>query len=225
MPTSDDGITAAVTDESAGRLASFVASNQRLRNELAAAQGQLHELRQELDQAKAESRCDSLTQLPNRRAFDERLRESLARGQRHGEHYVLVLFDLDGFKQVNDTFGHATGDVILAAIGGVLRNECRATDHVSRIGGEEFALILTQTDLRNCHPAIERFRKAIETAVLSVDRREFHVTASFGAAQMCHDEPINRLLKRADDALYAAKNHGRNRIWLQNGSGLVAAKR
>ncbi|HEV3003150.1 MAG TPA: GGDEF domain-containing protein [Pirellulales bacterium] len=217
----NDAMTAVLKDELTERLASIVASNQRLRDDLAAAQEQLRAQRRELDQAKADSRHDSLTQLPNRRAFDERLCELLARCERHGERYVLVLFDIDGFKSFNDTFGHVTGDAILAAIGGVLRDGRRATDHVSRIGGEEFALLLTQTDLQRCPAAIERYRKAIEAATLSVDGRLLRVTASFGAAEMSPGELPDRLIKRADEALYAAKNHGRNCTWLHQGGGVV----
>ena len=210
-------------EESSPRLSAIVAANEQLRNDLDAAHEQLRALRDELEWVKIESRHDSLTGLPNRRAFEERLCELLARCERHGERYVLVLFDIDRFKSFNDTFGHATGDAILAAIGKVLAEGRRATDHVSRIGGEEFAILLTQTGLPACQGAVERYRETIAATVVAVDGRRHQVTASFGSAEMAQGESLDRLVRRADQALYAAKNQGRNRARLHDGACVVPA--
>ena len=97
----------------------------------------------------------------------------------------------------------------------------RATDHVSRIGGEEFAILLTQTSLPLCEGAVERYRKAIAATEVTVDGRQHQVTASFGAAEMAEGESLDSLRRRADEALYAAKNNGRNRTYLHDGAGVV----
>jgi diguanylate cyclase len=204
-------------------LREYEAIVEQLQHDLSLARDQLRAQRDELDRVKVESRHDCLTQLPNRRAFEERLCELLARCNRHGERYVLVLFDIDQFKSFNDSFGHATGDAILAAIGRVLLEGRRATDHVSRIGGEEFALLLTQTSLPWCKVAVERYRKSIEATVLNADGRSLRVTASFGAAETVEGESLDSLRRRADEALYAAKNNGRNCTYLHDGTGVVPA--
>jgi diguanylate cyclase (GGDEF)-like protein len=193
----------------------------RLQNELSAVKDQLLAQRDELERAKNESRHDFLTELPNRRAFEERLDELMARCERYGEKYVLVLVDIDRFKSFNDRFGHAGGDALLKAVGGVFCDVRRASDHVSRIGGDEFAILLTQTGLADCAAAVERYRKAIEKAPVTVEGRAQAVTASFGAAAMSPAETLERLRRRADEALYAAKFGGRNCICVHDGARVV----
>jgi len=154
---------------------------------------------------------DGLTGLATRRAFTEAAERELSRFLRHGQPVTLVIFDLDRFKSINDTYGHGIGDAVLksasAACEAVKRNE----EQIGRIGGEEFAILLVNTGLPEAKTAAERFRKAIEDATIR-EVPDLPFTASFGLAQ-CNAEAsdLATWLDRADKALYAAKAQGRNR--------------
>lgn len=154
---------------------------------------------------------DALTGMATRRAFTEAAQRELSRFLRHGQPVTLVLFDLDRFKSINDTFGHGVGDAVLksasAACEAVKRNE----EQIGRIGGEEFAILLVNTGLPEALTAAERFRKAIEAATIE-QQPALPFTASFGLSQ-CSAETadVETWMDRADKALYAAKAQGRNR--------------
>jgi len=142
---------------------------------------------------------DDLTGLCNRRRFREELARELARADRTGEPLALLLFDLDGFKQVNDCFGHDAGDGALTAVAAALEATSRATDVVARIGGDEFAVLLPATDRAGAESLAKRFAEAISAA-----GRENGVSASVGVAASDSSEPVD-LLAEADRLLYIAK--------------------
>lgn len=152
---------------------------------------------------------DSLTGLSNRRAFDDRLAQEIQRARRHRHALSLVMVDLDHFKEVNDRFGHPVGDQVLRELAQVLRASSRGSDLPFRYGGEEFAILLPETDLPGGVVHGETIRAAIAC-------HEFphvgHKTASLGVAQWREEDTAAALLDRADVALYRAKHSGRNRV-------------
>jgi diguanylate cyclase (GGDEF)-like protein len=154
---------------------------------------------------------DALTGLPNRRSIDDTLKRMAAHAGRTSTPLSVVLFDLDHFKQINDVYGHEKGDEVLAAVGTVVTSTLRASDFAGRFGGEEFALLLPDTDGAGAVEAAEKLRVAVsEIDVAGVSRQ---ITASMGVASIPRDasEPT-LLLRAADRALYLAKAQGRNRV-------------
>ena len=148
---------------------------------------------------------DTLTRLPNRRAFELALTRELSRAERYGTPFSLVLVDLDRFKQINDTLGHDHGDEVLRRVARFLVEGVRREDVVARWGGEEFALLLPSTRASDALRLAERLRQALEDLDLGV-------TASFGVAEYLPGESEEALFRRADQALYRAKERGRNRV-------------
>ena len=157
---------------------------------------------------------DRMTGLFVHHYFQERLIEEIKRSERTGTPLTLLMADLDHFKNVNDTYGHQQGDIILKGTASIIHQNIRGFDIASRYGGEEFAIILTETDLAAADAIAERLRKKIEDAVYKNGEKNIKVTISIGLAQYNHKKDKNAidLIKRADTVLYAAKAQGRNRI-------------
>jgi diguanylate cyclase (GGDEF)-like protein/PAS domain S-box-containing protein len=151
---------------------------------------------------------DQLTKISNRRRLDEALEAEMHRFNRYRHDFCVILLDIDHFKNVNDNYGHLEGDNVLVGLAKILKENCRSTDIVGRWGGEEFLIVVPDTDVENCRLLAEKIR-------LEVEAHEFgavgHVTASFGIAQYQYGETIARFIVRADNALYKAKQGGRNR--------------
>jgi diguanylate cyclase (GGDEF)-like protein len=163
--------------------------------------------------AELRAATDGLTGLPNQRAVHETLKRMVAQAGRTVEPLALVLFDLDRFKQINDTFGHSRGDDVLAAVGDAAAHAVRTSDFVGRLGGEEFAVMLPGTDREGARKVAENLREAI--AALAVTGIERQITASFGVAVLPEDAPeAQAILRAADRALYQAKANGRDRVEL-----------
>jgi len=168
---------------------------------------------------------DALTGLPNRRTFMGRLDEEFARVKRFGTHQVAVLMlDLDYFKRINDTHGHAAGDEVLRQVAMLIRDETRRVDLCSRLGGEEFAILLAGATLIAASEFAERLRGKIAAAAIIHDGKAISVTASIGIAAMkASDDAADAALLRADGALYHAKDFGRNRVKVvDEGEGAAA---
>lgn len=151
---------------------------------------------------------DRLTGLANRRAADESLELNCATAKRHGRTFSVILADLDEFKHINDSAGHATGDAVLIAVAETLRGVVRDADILARWGGEEFAIIIPGTDLDGAGRLAERCREAIERA----DLAGYRVTMTFGVAQYAPGDDIRSLMARADANLYRGKAANRNRV-------------
>ena len=166
------------------------------------------ELRQLESRQRDTSRTDHLTGLGNRRACEEAIAREVARATRENASLVFVLFDLDHFKAVNDTYGHHVGDAVLCAVAGVLREASRSSDLVARWGGEELLAILPSTDLGAARPFAERVR----AGVAALDGLPCRVTVSAGMAEWSRGQDVQTVLARADARLYEAKRTGRNRI-------------
>lgn len=165
-----------------------------------------------LERISAEARVDELTQLLNRRGFDEAVERELARAARDQASIGVALFDLDFFKRVNDEFGHETGDRVLQRFAECLRGSLRPTDMAARMGGEEFVALLPGADLEQTREYTERVRRAL--ALASDHPGIPRVTVSAGASAALAPPSLEEPLRRADVALYAAKARGRNRTVL-----------
>ena len=152
---------------------------------------------------------DALTGVGNRRMLDEALAREVERARRQGQALSLLILDIDHFKRVNDTWGHETGDRVLRETGRTLLQMLRITDIATRMGGEEFVVLLPATALAEAVVCAERFRAALATHDFGLAAP---VTSSFGVADLQPSEAGNALLARADRALYLAKQQGRNRV-------------
>jgi diguanylate cyclase (GGDEF)-like protein len=158
------------------------------------------------------ARRDRLTGLLNRRAYDEAIADALARRQRLNEDVAILLLDIDHFKRVNDTHGHAAGDEVLRAIAAAATAQVRQIDKVCRIGGEEFVVILHDANRSVAAAMADRIRNAVEHGPIAIDATPITVTVSIGVVVADDDSDAAALLARADAALYDAKQGGRNRV-------------
>lgn len=160
---------------------------------------------------------DSLTGLYNRWYVMEKIDSEMNRSIRHGSPVSLIMLDIDHFKRVNDSFGHSAGDRVLRSVGQVLRDSCRVYDVAGRYGGEEFCIVLPETRVGSTTVVAERIRERLATSRFKVGDDSVIVTASIGIAGVDSSEvegalSSSMLIDRADQALYAAKHHGRNRV-------------
>lgn len=160
------------------------------------------------------ARTDSLTGLPNRRAVEDWAKRQLSGAARHGFPMWIAIADLDHFKEVNDKFGHEVGDLVLQRFAQLMRANTRASNFCGRLGGEEFVMVLSQSDMRGASTAMARLRQKLEAETFDFAGLPLRVTASFGVAGFHGRKApeFAELLRQADGALYAAKANGRNRI-------------
>ena len=156
---------------------------------------------------------DGLSGLYNRRFLEETCTRELARAQREGYPVALAMFDLDLFKRVNDTYGHAAGDAVIVALARLLQQHARSSDTACRFGGEEFVLLLPGVDLETAAARVEELRRTFAATVITFGAFRLHATVSAGiAAYPAHGLSTRELVARADEALYSAKRAGRNRV-------------
>jgi diguanylate cyclase (GGDEF)-like protein len=155
---------------------------------------------------------DELTRLPNRRHLLAAAEEQLRRSRASGEPFSLIAFDIDRFKRINDTFGHAAGDLVLQRVAHACRGALRPNDRIGRTGGEEFTAIVPGLTAAHGVPLAERLRAAVEEIDCSDIDSSLRVTISLGVAQWERDDTIGRIAARADEALYRAKDSGRNQV-------------
>ena len=168
------------------------------------------ELKSRLDIAQHKAMRDPLTLLPNRLAFDERLSNEMARWKRHGLPLSMVIWDIDFFKKINDNYGHKSGDKALIIISQILAKHCRQTDFVARVGGEEFVMLLPETDTRKALSVAEKLRELVEKANFRASGDKISITLSCGISQLLDGDSCESIFERADKALYKAKQNGRN---------------
>jgi diguanylate cyclase (GGDEF)-like protein len=200
----------------ASSIADLQATIEQLEAELSRAHGLLAELTRLLALTKEKfellSRTDELTGLANRRYLLERLRQEIYRAQRYGSPLCVLMLDLDHFKQVNDTHGHLVGDQVLAAVGRLTRGVIRTSDIAGRYGGEEFCVIMPETDAAGARVFAERLREHLASeAHAGTQGQPVHVTCSIGIGELSpRTQDLKELLAVADSALYRAKDAGRN---------------
>ena len=170
---------------------------------------ELLEIKQQLE---VSSRTDPLTDLLNRRGMEEKLTSEKDRMERSGRPFSLILCDIDYFKKVNDTYGHDAGDYILTQVAKNIEKSSRKQDVICRWGGEEFLLLLPETEIKGAKALAEKLRKRLEKHVTVFEKQEIPVTLSLGVACIAKDQTVDACIKNADLKLYAAKEGGRNRV-------------
>ena len=172
-------------------------------------------LREELAKVRVEAHSDPLTGLANRKGFEERLR-ALELSEDYGEHaHCLLIGDIDKFKNINDTYGHLFGDKILKIVAKAFSNLTKGKDMAARFGGEEFIILLPETPIRGALAVAESIRRSIEKGRVfnpKTGEEVQRVTISLGVTEIVHGETIEQAIARADEALYRAKEGGRNRV-------------
>ena len=163
---------------------------------------------------------DPLTNCYNRRQFEELATKEVQRSRRYHHPFCLFMIDADHFKNVNDTHGHAVGDLVLQALANCCRMTLRESDIVARFGGEEFVILLPEISLENAHKVAERLRIKISKIVVKNEQNEdVRFTVSIGLVSSTVTDNIEEMLKMADEALYVAKENGRNRVIIRNENG------
>ena len=185
---------------------------EQLRKRLEEVQNESRELRARMIEAHRQAATDTVTGLPNRLAYEDRLEQEFARWKRFGEPLSLLVWDIDDFKRINDRFGHHAGDKALRIIGQSLLLGLRETDFVARFGGEEFVMLLTGTNREDALMVAETVRKEVkESGIHSVGNR-VDVTISCGMSEFTQGDTPLEVFSRADRALYEAKRSGKDRI-------------
>jgi len=182
-------------------------SNARLQ----ALEQESQQLRHRLTQEHQQAIHDTLTGVFNRLAYEERMEQEYARWKRYHQPLVLLIFDIDHFKRINDTYGHKAGDKALKLIAKTLQKNLRESDFLARFGGEEFIVLMPQTELSAAIGAANKLREAVQANEFHYQQKRVHITISCGAAQFKDDDTVDSAFQRADQALYKAKQNGRNR--------------
>ncbi|KGJ95435.1 GGDEF domain-containing protein [Colwellia psychrerythraea] len=159
------------------------------------------------------SRIDGLTQIYNRRHWQDSLEQEYAKARRHDKKLSLIMLDLDHFKLLNDNYGHQGGDMVLIEVSALISALLRVEDTFGRYGGEEFAIILPETDSAGAMELAHRICRVIATTPLTYNSQVINVTVSLGVAQLsCNESNYEELITQADSALYQAKSQGRNQV-------------
>lgn len=189
-----------------------LSSNAKLSAELEQANQGIEDQRRQIEELRVQARVDTLTRIPNRASFDERLAEYTALRDRTAMPCSLLLLDIDHFKEVNDKHGHINGDRILRGVAKRITDSIRTNDFAARYGGEEFAVILPGTDIRDASAVAQRVRADIARTIFRLDGQKLKVTVSGGIARCEQGMTAERLVSAADVALYKAKSAGRNQV-------------
>jgi diguanylate cyclase (GGDEF)-like protein len=176
------------------------------------------ELQIALEREKKLSHTDSLTGVNNRRYLFELAEREFNIATRHQLPLTVMLFDIDHFKKVNDTFGHDIGDAVLQRVVAAACAELRSSDVIGRYGGEEFVIVLPMTTAQQAHPVAERIRARVEALRVPTHKKDASATLSLGIVELTRGlrdtASIDDLIRHADEAMYAAKQAGRNRIFI-----------
>lgn len=186
------------------------AAVQQLAKDLIAVKREAEDLRKQLEQKRLQATHDTLTRIPNRLAYDEWISQEHERFEKYDTPFVLMVWDVDFFKRVNDEFGHQAGDKVLRIVAQMLSENIRDADFVARYGGEEFVIVLPGTTQAAAMKISENIRLAIESCAFHFRDKPVKVTASAGVCEIKTNETVDSLFERADKALYKAKSSGRN---------------
>ncbi|MDO8453729.1 MAG: GGDEF domain-containing protein, partial [Sulfurimonas sp.] len=153
---------------------------------------------------------DILTGMLNRRKFEELSALEIKQSKRYNRDLTLLMLDIDHFKNINDTYGHAIGDEVLKHFANICKHIAREADIVARIGGEEFVIILPETDIEGAYNFSERLRKEVFNSSVTIESQTIKYSVSIGIASLKEDKDVKTILQKADEALYEAKESGRN---------------
>jgi diguanylate cyclase len=186
---------------------------QQLRDQLSNLEAEADALKKQMLQASVKAVRDAVTGLPNRQAYEDRIEQEYSRWKRFGEPLVMMVWDIDDFKKINDQFGHRSGDKALKVMAGKLKDTLRETDFIGRYGGEEFVVLLVGTDIEGAKLAAEKMRQRVEQTALRANDQDIRVTISGGLSLFQHGDAPADVFERADQALYKAKREGKNR-WI-----------
>ena len=167
------------------------------------------------NQALKMAHTDPLTQTNNRSSFDSTLTREITLSKRTLNPLSVLFFDIDHFKHINDTYGHECGDTVLKDIAQCIKETIRNSDMIFRYGGEEFVILLGDTDVVGARITAEKIRQAVEKYTLAYGMEIIKLTASIGVSTLRANDSIQSLVKRADDAMYQAKSNGRNQVRLE----------
>ncbi|MCU7835040.1 MAG: GGDEF domain-containing protein [gamma proteobacterium symbiont of Taylorina sp.] len=193
------------------RVTRVEAQNSQLSEKLKNLELESDRLREDVLESQNRALIDPLTQLPNRLAYDQRLKQEYARWKRYNNTLLIMVWDIDLFKSVNDNYGHQAGDEALKSVANMLRNSLRETDFIFRFGGEEFVTLMPETSLGGGFKIAEKVRAAVEKLKIQHDENEIKVTISCGITIFVEHDTLESAFERADKALYQAKDQGRNR--------------
>ncbi|QTN29247.1 GGDEF domain-containing protein [Rhodoferax sp. AJA081-3] len=203
-------------DGGGGEIATLATAFNQMSEELAQSHEALQQsnktILEQATQLKEMSIRDALTDLYNRRHFDEQAQQLFEQSVRHGHPMTVVMGDIDFFKRINDTYSHATGDVVLKQIAEILRTHMRISDVVARYGGEEFVILLPETPLPQAAALCDKLRQVIESFPWTNVHPELRVTMSMGLCADVAAGTVHAMLSKADGLLYRAKEQGRNRV-------------
>lgn len=197
-----------------GHMITLLSSNKRMQSDLLCARYRMEEQAQEIDHVRREARTDPLTTVANRKAFDEKLHLLISAWERHRHSFVLMMVDLDHLKRINDAHGHQAGDLALSKLGTSLRQWLREGDFVARYGGDEFSVLMPKTDLETGVQTAEMIRARAATQASGVTYRgeQVALSMSIGLTVAAEGDTTERIIQRADEALYRAKRQGRNQV-------------
>ena len=192
------------------RMLEYTGRTERLRTRIADLEREAQELHSKLDREKHGARLDPLTRLANRKSFDERFAQEVERRSRNDLPVTMLLWDLDNFKIINDTYGHRAGDRVLQSVATCFMSGLRAEDFVARIGGEEFVVLLTGLPFDRALAIADQLRRSVEALRFHFRGLPVKVTVSCGLTELRAADPANAAFDRADAALYRAKHAGKN---------------
>ncbi len=193
----------------------MIDENKKLEDKLDQSAAELQQMRQDMQNLRTEALTDTLTGIPNRKAFDAELKARATDSLERGKPLSVIMIDIDYFKIFNDTFGHQVGDQVLRLVAKTIADTLRSTEILARYGGEEFVIIASNTKLRDAEKVAERVRQKIATKDIinqSKNEKLGRLSVSLGVAQLEPGEPLVQLIERADRALYKAKAAGRNNV-------------
>ncbi|WP_127471347.1 GGDEF domain-containing protein [Thiomicrorhabdus aquaedulcis] len=192
----------------------FYVETSQLQQQVSASAIEIKQLKDELEQATSIAKTDELTNIPNRRGFNEIIQRLKNKALQEQATFALIILDIDHFKKVNDIFGHLIGDSVLRYIAKLLKEETKGRDSVARIGGEEFVVLLPNTHYGEALKVANNLRLKVNSKTLSVKNNStpLSLSISAGVAMYQMDEDIESLIHRADLCLYKAKNSGRNKV-------------
>lgn len=206
----------------------IITKSQQIKESLDDSSIEMASLKRNLEEAREDALTDSLTGIGNRKFLDMRLREAVMAAMETGEPLCAVLCDIDHFKKFNDTYGHAIGDEVIKLTATILKDNLKGMDTAARYGGEEFCVVLPQTKLADAEIVADHVREALAKRKLTSKKTGSHygwITVSLGISMLRPGESIDSLVERADEALYRAKENGRNRVECEEPDEGQSAKR